>query len=273
MHIHKCYVWSIQYIIEPPVHCDIWVSNILFVGCVFGGFNFTLEDSGFRMIRSSQIITLGELVNQQVLLNDERNPANQLIGIVYPMIYDGFYTSQLVSRISSINKSYISFTSFFGVPGSKNNQNRHKFTFPWLFASNSQILDFTLSLLNMICLLSTIQWTSPVRSSDFGIFVTFFFQKNDENKAELVKIQQQQSPCWNFSVQQEWLLVKLFPWSPKIPRTSQPLTYLEEHPSGCKWFITMVSFRLQDLGLLPFQNGHSWSWLVSGMILHPRDHA
>ena len=32
-----------------------------------------------------------------------RNPANQVRLAVYPIIYDGLYKSQLVSRISSIN--------------------------------------------------------------------------------------------------------------------------------------------------------------------------
>ena len=36
---------------------------------------------------------------------DGRNPANHLSLVVYPIIYDGFFfTSQVVGRISSINK-------------------------------------------------------------------------------------------------------------------------------------------------------------------------
>ena len=57
--------------------------------------------------------------------------------------------------------------------------------------SSSNILDFTLNLLNMICLLSTIRWTSPVRSSDFGthisissISLSLSFSKNTEKKSQ-----------------------------------------------------------------------------------------
>ena len=45
----------------------------------------------------------------------------------------------------------------------------------------------------------------------------------------------------------------LLKWSP---------LYLEDHPSGCKWLITMVSFRPLSRVVGPLANGHSW--LING---------